>query len=132
AGIVFSMARADMPEVLDRVLKILSGMALPMALLIIGASLSFKLVRLKILPVIGSGIIKLVLMPLLGFVLFRLSGVAVPDYLPALILLASPTATITYVMGREMQGDCDFAVAAISMNTLLSGLTFLFWLYIAG
>jgi len=35
------------------------------------------------------------------------------------------------VLGREMQGDSDFAVAAISMSTLLSGLTFLFWLHIA-
>ncbi|MBW2592200.1 MAG: AEC family transporter [Deltaproteobacteria bacterium] len=130
AGIVFSMTRAAMPEVIDRVLKILSGMALPMALLVIGASLSFKLVRLKILPVIGASLIKLVLMPLTGFVLFRMSGAGLPDYLPALILMASPTATLTYVMGREMQGDCDFAVAAISMSTLLSGLTFLFWLYI--
>ncbi len=132
AGIMFSMTGAPMPEVIDRVLKILGGMALPMALLIIGALLSFKLVRLKIVPVIGAGLIKLVLIPLSGFILFRMSGVAVSDYLPALILLASPTATLVYVMGREMQGDCDFAVAAISMNTLLSGLTFLFWLYIAG
>ena len=131
-GILFSGTGAPIPEVIDRVLKILSGMALPMALLIIGASLSFKLVWLKIAPVIGAGLIKLILMPLLGLVLFRMFGAPVSDYLPALILLASPTATLVYVMGREMQGDCDFAVAAISMNTLLSGLTFLFWLYIAG
>lgn len=39
-GIAFSLTRIPMPNVIDRILKILSGMALPMALLIIGASLS--------------------------------------------------------------------------------------------
>lgn len=131
AGIAFSMTSASVPEVIGRILKILSGMALPLALLVIGASLSFRMVHLKISPVIGAAIIKLSLMPLLGLVLFKMSGIVVSDYLPALILLASPTATITYVMSREMQGDCDFAVTAISMTTLLSGLTFFFWLYIA-
>jgi hypothetical protein len=53
------------------------------------------------------------------------------QYLPALILLASPTATVTYVMAKEIDGDPDFAVAAISVITLLSGLSYLFWLTIA-
>jgi hypothetical protein len=49
------------------------------------------------------------------------------DYLPAVILLlASPTATIAYVMAREMGADSDFAVAAISATTLFSAFTFSF------
>jgi predicted permease len=48
--------------------------------------------------------------------------------LPAIILLASPTATIAYVMAREMSADSDFAVAAISATTLMSAFTFSFWL----
>jgi predicted permease len=52
--------------------------------------------------------------------------------LPGLILLASPTATISYVMAKEMKGDADFAVAAISISTLLSAVTFTAWLNIAG
>ena len=47
-------------------------------------------------------------------------------------LLASPTATVSYVMAREMEGDADFAVAAISVNTLLSAVTFSILLKLAG
>jgi predicted permease len=132
AGMIFSISNIPIHIVIDRSLDILSGLALPMALLIIGGSLSFKLMRLNMLPVISAGIIKLVLLPGLGFILFSLSGIATSDYLPGLILLASPTATVTYVMAKEMKGDSDFAVAAISTSTLMSAVTFTVWLNIAG
>jgi len=34
-------------------------------------------------------------------------------------------------MAKEMKGDPDFAVIAISFSTLLSALTFTFWLNVA-
>ncbi len=132
AGILFSLSGLKMPLVIDRSLHILGGLALPMALLIIGASLSFELMQLRILRVISSSLLKLILLPGIGFLLYRIFGIAVQDYLPALILLASPTATITYVMAREMGGDVDFAVAAISTSTLISSVTFTLWINIAG
>lgn len=132
AGILFSLSGLKMPLVIDRSLHILGGLALPMALLIIGASLSFELMQLRILRVISSSLLKLILLPGVGFLLYRIFNIAVQDYLPALILLASPTATITYVMAREMGGDVDFAVAAISTSTLISSVTFTLWINIAG
>jgi len=87
--------------------------------------------QLRILRVISSSFIKLILLPGLGLALYRLFGLALQDYLPGLILLASPTATITYVMAKEMDGDTDFAVAALSTSTMLSAVTFSVWLHIA-
>jgi hypothetical protein len=130
-GILFSLTGLRVPLVIDRSLDILSGLALPMALLLIGASLSFELMHLKMLRVLCSSVIKLFLLPALGFTLYRLLDVALQDYLPGLILLASPTATITYVMAKEMSGDTDFAVAALSTSTILSAVTFSLWLHIS-
>jgi malate permease and related proteins len=131
AGILFSSTGLRLPLVISRSLDILSGLALPMALILIGASLSFKLMKLKILRIFSSSFLKLILLPCLGFIFFRLLDIDLKDYLPALILLASPTATITYVMAGEMNGDTDFAVAAVSTCTLLSAITFSIWLHIA-
>jgi hypothetical protein len=75
---------------------------------------------------------KLILLPGLGLILYRLFGLSSQDYLPGLILLASPTATISYVMAKEINGDTNFAVAAISTSTILSSITFSVWLNIAG
>ena len=132
AGILVSLTALPVPLVLGRCLDILSDLALPLALLIIGASLSFEMVQSKLKAVFFCGLLKLIQLPAIGFILYRLFDVMPQAYLPAIILLAAPTATVTYVMAKEMQGDSEFAVAAISLNTLLSAVTFTLWLSIVG
>lgn len=128
AGIGVSLSGVRLPLILDRSLVILSSMALPLALLLIGASLSFNLMRTSIRAVISVSLFKLAAMPGLGILLFKLFGIPATDYLPAFILLAAPTATLTYVMAQEMKGDTDFAVAAVSGCTLLSAGSYTLWL----
>ncbi len=130
-GIAFSMAHWPVPVVIDRALAILGGMALPLALLIIGASISPALIRGRMGAAALSSLMKLVVLPGIGFGLYRLLGGSPAAFLPALILLASPSATIVYVMAREMDGDAELAVATISCSTLLSAGTFVVWLSIA-
>lgn len=127
-GIIFSASGIAMPLVVDRSLQLISQMALPLALLIIGASLSFGIIRRETLLVMISGMMKLLLLPALGWTGFMFLSIGPNEYLPALILMASPTATIVYVMGSEMHGDPDLATATISMSTLVSAFTFSFWL----
>lgn len=131
AGILFSVAEVPVPDVIGRVLDILGNLSLPLALLVIGASLSFEVMRLSVFSVLSTGFLKLVLLPGIGFILYLMYGISSNEYLPGLILLASPTATIAYVMAKEMNGDADFAVAAISTSTLVSALTFIIWLNVA-
>ena len=128
AGILVSLLGIPIPKVMDQTLEIIGNLALPMALLIIGASLTFDLVRFRIVSVLAASIIKLVVLPGLGFAGFRFLGLSPQDYLPGLILLATPTATIAVVMAHEIDGDMDFAVATVSVSTLLSAITFSAWL----
>jgi predicted permease len=121
-----------MPTVLDRMLDILGSLALPMALLIIGATLSFHAMRDQFVGVGMNALMKLLLLPGIGWVAFRTLGVEADAFAPALVLLASPTATVTYVMAREMGGDKDFAVSVISASTVLSAITYSIWLHAAG
>jgi len=130
AGITASLLRVPLPAIADRSLDILGNLALPLALLLIGASLSLERMRSRTAPIIGVGVMKLMAMPALGFGLFSLWGIPSQVYLPGLILLASPSATVVYVMAREMGGDPDLAVGVISATTLLSAGTFAFWLHI--
>ncbi len=128
AGIIFSAAHIRMPIIISRTIDILSDLALPMALLLIGASLTFDVMRHGIGAVLSSTVMKLVLLPGVGFLLYRLFGISARAYLPGLILLASPTATISFVMAKEMDGDVQFAVSAISASTVLSAVTISLWL----
>jgi predicted permease len=132
AGMVVSLTALPVPLVLGRCLDILSDLALPLALLIIGASLSFETVPARLKAVLTTGLLKLILMPAVGWALFHVLDLESKTVLPAIILLAAPTATVTYVMAKEMHGDSEFAVVAISVNTLLSAATYTIWLSLAG
>ncbi len=132
AGILVSLTGVPVPLLIGRCLDILGDLSLPLALLIIGASLSFEMVQSRLRQVLSTGILKLLLLPGIGYTLYRLCGVLPESFLPGVILLASPTATVTYVMAKEMGGDSEFAVASISLNTLLSALTYMIWLSVVG
>ena len=131
-GIGYAAMGFSMPVILDRSLKILSGLALPMALLLIGASLSFTLVKAQLWSALASSLVKLMALPALGLGIYRYLGLAPHVYMPGLILLAAPSATLAYVFAKEMRGDADLAVATVSMGTILSGLTYAGWLHWAG
>ncbi|WP_457551512.1 AEC family transporter [Desulfobacula sp.] len=130
AGMLFSLFNVPMPLIIDRALGILTGMALPLALLIIGASLSFEKLKPRFLNVMISSFLKVIIAPAIGLLLFKFLSVHPDDYIPGLIILCSPTATLTYIMAKEIGGDPDFAVAAISICTIISGLTYGVWLSI--
>jgi hypothetical protein len=126
-----SLLAIPIPTIVQNSLTIISGMALPTALLIIGGSLSLERIRAHGTRVFGTVAAKLLLLPAVGWGLYLLCGVTRDAFIPGLILLASPTATISYVMAREMGGDGDLAVAAITASTLASAVTFVMWLKLA-
>jgi predicted permease len=127
-AIAYAAMDLPLPEIVNRALEILGGLALPMALLLIGASLSFSLVREQLVAALVASFIKILVMPALGCTLFFYLGYSADAILPALILLAAPPATMTYVFATEMHGDKDLAVAAISVGTVGSALSYIFWL----
>ncbi len=129
AGIGFSLTGAALPLVISRTLEIVSGMALPLALLLIGSALNFDLMKIQLKPALPAAFVKLGILPGIGVGFYSLWGLSPEIYVPGLILLASPSATISYVMAVEMGGDADFAVTAISLSTLMSALTFSIWLH---
>lgn len=128
AGIAFSGLGIGVPQVFARALDMLGGLAPPMALLLIGGSISIGKMRQNLRPVIIGAFVKLLLLPGIGLTLYMSLGLTEADFLPGLILLASPTATIAFIMAQEMRGDTELAIEMISASTLLSAVTFLFWL----
>jgi len=127
-GVGFNLTGLPLPLLAERTLGIVSAMALPLALLVIGASLSFGLVKDNLRLVLPSSFMKLLLLPGTGFVVFRFLGLNPVEFLPALILLGAPSATVSYVMAVEFHGAPDQASAAVSLSTLFSSVTYFVWL----
>ena len=123
-AIIYSAIGLKIPGPVEKSLDILSGMALPTALILIGSSLSFGVLGTMVKELVGIGTLKLIALPTVGYSLMVLCKVPAALVLPGVILLASPPATVAYVMAIELGGDPDLAATSISLFTLVSAVSY--------
>lgn len=124
AGIAWSFLALPMPLLLERSLKIASGMALPLALLAIGGAFSVDRLRGDLFTATLAAGAKLVWMPLLAAFLLHLLGVSGQDLEIGVLIAATPAATANYIMAQQLKGDAELAGTIVMLSTLLSALTY--------
>ncbi len=131
AGMLLLYLGIPVPKILMKSMGILANIALPMALIIIGASMSVGTIKSSFRT---SGIvtfIKLMVLPSLSFLFCYLYAIPLSDALPGTILLAAPTATTSFILANQLGGDTELASGVITLSTLLSPFAFTFWVYAA-
>jgi len=120
AGIGWALAGWTLPAAVDKALASLGEMALPLGLLGVGGSLvTVKLGSAWRLP-LGSALVKTALSPLLGWAAGRALGLGALELKMVVLLMATPTAIISYTMALELKGDDSLAAGTISLSTLTS------------
>jgi malate permease and related proteins len=123
-GISWSFLQLPIPRIMDSALNIVTGMALPLALISIGASFSVKKLRGDLTVAFWATAFKLALMPLGAALFLVLLGVQGQDLAIGVIFAGTPTATAAYIFSRQMYGDAELAGAIIMLTTLLSVLSY--------
>jgi len=130
-GMLFLYLDITVPKLLLKSMVILGNIALPMALIIIGASMSVSTVKSSFRL---SGIVtalKLMALPSLSFLFCYMYAIPLSDALPGIILLATPTATTSFILANQLGGNTELASGVITLSTLLSPFAFTFWVYVA-
>lgn len=123
-GVFWCFFKLPIPVVFDRALHIVTGMALPLALISIGASFSLEKLRGDLYQTFLATGFKLVLMPLLAAVILNVLGVSGQDLAVGVLLMGTPAATAAYIMSQQMRGDAELAGAIIMLSTLVSVVTY--------
>jgi len=119
-GIAYSYLFAGFPQFIDKSLELISMVTLPLALLSIGGSLTFKgLHRHLGFSLLAAGA-KLLVFPLIGYWFLEAFAVTGTPFLVTMIFFALPTSTAIYVLSSQMQSDTELASSAILLSTLLS------------
>jgi len=126
-GIAVLYLKISIPGVLLRSMGILANIALPMALIIIGASITIGTIRKSFALSGAISFLKLIVLPACSLLICKLFGIPLNEMLSGIILLATPTATTSYILAREIGGSADIASGAVTLSTLASPLTFIFW-----
>lgn len=127
AGMCSVYLSLPIPAVLLKSMGILAHIALPLALVTIGASLTPGSARKSLrLGLLVSGV-KLLLLPSLGLVFLHVFRVPLRSGSAGILLLATPVATLAYIMAEEMGGDGELASNSVTLSTILALFTYMGW-----
>ncbi len=129
AGMILVLFQVGIPSVLMKSIGIVANIALPMALIIIGGSISLATLTKTLRPAIVAALLKVIVLPGLAVLFCHVLSIDFRTALPAIILLATPTAITTYIMARELGGDTLIASGTITLTTLVSPVTYLLWIW---
>ena len=130
AGVFLTMFNIEILPLFKIPINMVSSLATPFALLVIGASLDFSKIRERLRDTLVAGLLKLIVMPVLFIPLAILVGISPEGIVVLLVLYAAPTAIVSYAMAAHMGSDEHLASSIVLFTSLLSILTYTIGVYI--
>lgn len=126
-GVFFLITNIKMPDFCNNVIRDLSRVATPLALVGLGGSFVFSAIKRNWKKLIAIIVLKLIFVPVAaiftGAYIFGFRGVAI---VALISMFASPTAVSSYTMAQSMGGDPDLAAQTVVFTSVFSILTVFF------
>lgn len=122
-GVAYSQLRMPFPVFVDNTLAFMAMLALPMALVSIGGSLTLAKLGGYLRPALIAAVFKLVLMPVTGYALIKLLNVSGPTACIAMIYFSLPTSPANYILSQQLNSNTDLASSSIILSTVLSTIS---------
>ncbi len=122
-GVAASVSPYSLPIALLEALRFLGKSGLPLALLAVGASLRLRSIPSKGLAIGLSTFARLILSPVLCYLIYRLIPFDREFAWMFLIYAGMPAAMSSYVLASQMGGDPETMAQIITIQTLLAALT---------
>jgi predicted permease len=129
AGIMISLLHIRLPLFIENTVASLSGMAMPIALVAMGASLSFDKAFINLKNIVTVIVGKLIVIPLIFVPAAIFLGFRGIELTSLMVMFASPTAVTTYTMADQMESDANLASSIVILSTVLSCFTMFFWIF---
>ena len=120
AGIVYSRFVGGFPVFLDNTFRLASMVVLPLSLLSVGGTMTFKTLKTHLGHAFLGSAIKLLVLPIIGWFFLRAADAAPLSFQVGMIFFTLPTSPAIIVLSSQLNSDTEFASAAIVLSTLLS------------
>lgn len=123
SGIIWSLL--SLPQITTGAISLseIVRFILPIALVSIGASLSWTSFRSNHSLVLIAASLKLVVLPFMAVCIALILGFSGMSLGILLMMMASPTAAVSYVMAQQMTKYGAFAAETVAVSTLVSPIT---------
>ena len=125
-------ALGGLPPGIGPLLRSLGGASVALGLLCVGAALSPGALRGRAGVQAATCVVKLALVPAMTLALGTALGLDPLSLVVALVFMALPTATTSYVMSRALGGDAPLMAALTTTEHVVSVLTLPLWIALLG
>ncbi len=129
-AILWALTGLSLPTAAEKSLNYLSGMAMPLALLSLGAGFKVASLKGRIGLAVCTSVIKTIIVPMvavIGAVLLGFRGISLGV---VFIVFGGPTAVSSYIMAKQMKSDHELAGQILLISTLMSVFTLFFGTFI--
>jgi predicted permease len=101
-------------------LRLASSVTLPLALVSIGGNLTFSKFQRYFNTALLASVIKLIALPLCGYLFLKLFNVDGTPFKVAMIYFALPASTAIFVLSSQLNSDTGLASSSIVLSTIFS------------
>jgi predicted permease len=122
-ALLFLATGWTVPTPLARTFELLGDAAIPCMLVLLGLQLQTAAWSNNSLPMTLAGSMRLLVSPLVAFLLIPLFGLVGPARQALILEAAMPTAVLTTVLATEFNAEPSFVSATVLLTTLLTPLT---------
>ena len=127
-GLLFTTTGMRLPSLLADFIFEIASIATPIALIVLGGSVTFTSVRSNTRALVIGVLNRLVIVPSVGITIAILAGFHGLELVLLMSMLASPSAVSSFAMAQQMDGDADLAGQMVVFTTVFSLFTLFFWI----
>ena len=126
AAYFFVLTEMQLPNIIDMFVFEIASIATPIALIILGGSVTFHSINHNKIQLSVAIAGKLIIAPLIGITAAIIMGFRNESLVILMAMFSSPTAVSSYSMALSMDGDADLAGLIILFTTFLSIISLFF------
>jgi len=123
AGLALNFTGLGSPPILNEVLTMFGAVAVPLALLSVGASLDLKRLRRPGWRMSTATVLKLIISPTITWAAGLALGMDRDTIAIAVLVQCWPTAVSAYALARQMGGNAPLLAEIMSFQTLAAAVT---------
>lgn len=127
-GMLFAFSGLRLPRFLEQFVFEVAEIATPLALIILGGSVTFSSVRTNLKPLVLGVVNRLVVVPAIGLTVSILVGYRGLELVLLMSMFASPAAVSSYTMAQQMEGDAELAGQLVVFTTVFSLFSLFLWI----
>ncbi len=129
-GLLWSVLKIPMPNILDKTLTHVSNLSTPLGLMAMGATFDMRKASGCLKPALVCTFMKLIGFVTLFLPLALLLGFRDSQLIAILIMLGSATTVSSFVMAKNMGHDGVLSSSVVMLTTFCSAFTITFWLFL--